>query len=39
MRTLGKLTTVLMVAALGLGVSLAWRSRSDVQRYLKMRSM
>jgi hypothetical protein len=39
MRTLGKMTTAVMVAGLGLGLSLAWRSRSDIQRYLKMRSM
>ncbi len=39
MRAMGKMTTAMMLAALGVAVSFGWRSRSDLQRYLKMRNM
>lgn len=39
MKALGRLTTLAMLAGMGLAASLGWKSRADLQRYLKMRSM
>lgn len=39
MRTIGRLTTTLGLAAAALAVVVAVRSISDVKRYLKMRAM
>jgi hypothetical protein len=39
MAFLGKLTTLTLVVGLAAAISLGWRSRGDVERYLKMRNM
>jgi hypothetical protein len=38
-RTLGKMTTVVMVALAGVSAAVIFRSIPDVQRYLKIRNM
>jgi hypothetical protein len=38
-RTIGRLTTALMVMALAAGVAVGIRNIDDIQRYLKMRQM
>ncbi len=39
MRAIGRLTTVGLLIAMGVAASFGWKSRGDLQRYLKMRSM
>jgi hypothetical protein len=39
MRTIGWLTTLVLAVGLAVVGNFAWRSRGDLQRYLKMRSM
>ncbi|MGH3412513.1 MAG: DUF6893 family small protein [Marmoricola sp.] len=39
MRLLGKLTTLAILAGLGLGVAVGVKSVPDVRRYLEMRKM
>jgi hypothetical protein len=39
MRALGRLTTVVLIAGLAVVVSFGWRSRGELERYLKMRRM
>jgi len=38
-RTVGKVTTVLVVAAVGAGVVVGVRSIPDIKRYLRIRQM
>ena len=39
MKALGRMTTLAVLAGIGLAANLGWKSREDLQRYLKMRSM
>ncbi len=39
MRAIGRLTTVALTAGLAVAANIAWKSRGDLRRYLKMRSM
>ena len=39
MKVLGRLTTIALLLGLAEAANLGWKSRADVQRYLKMRGM
>jgi hypothetical protein len=39
MRAIGVMTTIAVVIAGAVAASFAWKSRGDVRRYLKIRSM
>jgi hypothetical protein len=39
MACLGKMTTLALAVGLAAAISLGWRSRGDIERYLKMRNM
>lgn len=39
MKALGRLTTLAVLAGVGFAANLGWKSREDLQRYLKMRAM
>jgi hypothetical protein len=39
MRALGRLTTVVLIAGVAVAANFGWKSRGDLERYLKMRRM
>ena len=39
MKAIGRLTTLGLLAGLAYAANLGWKSRADLQRYLKMRGM